>query len=110
MFKWLLTPLIAVVVTVAGVVLLFLAQTSLGWFAGDFDAICRTPDCALGVGLMLLAGAFAASCLAALVGVLVGVRFRHDPASRPAIRRGVMVSLCFLLVYLLECVVVWLVV
>nr|WP_228046430.1 hypothetical protein [Saccharopolyspora sp. HNM0983] len=103
-----LTPLIAFGATGAGVLALFFAQRALApSLVGGEWAICRTPDCLLGVGLWLVAGGFALLCASVIAGALAGFRVRERAAS---VRRGLIVAACCLVVYLAGSAVFWILV
>lgn len=101
----LLTPLIAFGATAVGVLVLFVVQRALtpSLIEGPW-AVCRAPDCLLGVGLWLIVGGFALLCASVLAGALAGIRVRERAAS---VRRGLLVAACCLFVYLLGSVVFW---
>jgi hypothetical protein len=104
----LLTPLVAFVGTLAGVCVLFFGQGALSpVLVGGPGAVCNTPDCALGVGLLLLAGGFVALCASVIASAVVSLRHRNDVGRRAALRRGLFVCLWCLLAYLAESIVVW---
>lgn len=101
----LLTPLIAFGATAVGVLALFFAQRALSpaLIAGPW-AVCREPDCVLGVGLWLIVGGFALLCASVIAGALAGLRVRERSTSA---RRGLLVAACCVLVYLVGSVVLW---
>ncbi len=103
----LLTPLAAVGTTLAGLLVLFYANSELAaHLIGGAGAVCRAPDCVLGAGLWLIVGGFLVLCAAMVVGIVLALRRRH-PTRRAALRRGLFVGLWCLLVYVVESVVVW---
>lgn len=105
---WLLTPLVAFAGTLVGAALLFFVQAELvPAVAGGFGALCGAPDCALGLGLMLIAGGFVALCASLIAGVVVGVRHRDDPDTQGSIRRGLLVCAWCLLGYLAVSLFAW---
>lgn len=105
---WLLTPLVAFGGTLAGVLLLFFGQSELvPAVIGGYGAVCGSPDCALGIGILLIVGGFLALCASMIAGAVVGVLRRHDVDSRAAIRRGAFVAVWCLLAYVAESVLVW---
>ncbi|MDA3626764.1 hypothetical protein [Saccharopolyspora oryzae] len=96
-----LTPLVAVTATVVGVLVLFFGQQALS--PKLVAALCPAPDCVLGVGLWLTAGAV----LAPLVSLVAGFAFpRRD---RP-ILRGLHIALWCVGAYLVESLALWLIV
>lgn len=103
----LLTPLAAFASTLAGVLALFFGQVQLvPVLAGGPGAICEHPDCALGIGIWLIVGGFAALCASMIVSTFVALRHRHPPV-KAALRRGVWVGLWCLLAYAVESATVW---
>ncbi|MGP4016301.1 hypothetical protein [Saccharopolyspora sp. 5N708] len=97
----LLTPLVAVVGTAVGVLVLFAAQRALApVLVGGPGAVCTAPDCVLGVGVWLIVGAVVAPC----VSLIAGAVFRHP--DRP-VRRGLFIALWCVLAYLVESIVLW---
>ncbi|MDR7301027.1 hypothetical protein [Haloactinomyces albus] len=108
---WLLTPLLAFGGTLLGVAVLFFGQTELvPALAGGYGALCGAPDCALGVGILLMAGGFLALCASMIAGIVLGVLHRHETAPRMAARRGVSACLWCLLGYAVASVLVWILV
>lgn len=108
---WLLTPLLAFVGTLAGVAVLFFGQTEfVPALAGGYGALCGAPDCALGIGILLIAGGFLVLCASVIAGIVLGVLRRHETDPRAAARRGVLVCLCCLLGYAVVSTLVWTVV
>ncbi|MBA8825350.1 hypothetical protein FHX42_002701 [Saccharopolyspora lacisalsi] len=104
---WLLTPLLAFSTTLAGVLVLFYGQSELvPALAGGVGALCRTPDCVLGLGLMLIAGGFLVLCASVVAGTVVGLVHREQSEARAAVRRGLFVALWCVLAYLVGSVVV----
>lgn len=106
----LLTPLVAFAGTLVGVFVLFFANEQLApVLSGGPGAICPAPDCALGAGIWLVFGGFAALCLSVFLSVLVALRHR-EPTRREAVRRGGFIVLWCLLAYVAESVVLWILV
>lgn len=106
----LLTPLVAFGGTLAGVLALFSLNSALApLLSGGPGAICPAPDCALGAGIWLVFGGFAAMCASVFVSVLIALRHR-EPSVRAAVRRGGFVVLWCLLGYVLESAVLWILV
>ncbi|WP_406692388.1 hypothetical protein REH65_11320 [Saccharopolyspora sp. ID03-671] len=92
--------LTALIGTAIGVGVLFFANSALSpLLLGGPGSTCPEPDCALGAGLWLIAGAVAVVLVAFLAGLL-------RPAEQP-VRRGLWIALWCTAVYLVESVVVW---
>lgn len=92
--------LTALAATAIGAGVLFFANSALSpVLIGGPGSTCPEPDCALGAGLWLIAGAVAVVLVAFLAGFL-------RPAERP-VRRGLWIALWCTVIYLLESVVVW---
>lgn len=66
---------------------------------GGPGSTCAQPDCALGAGLWLIAGAVVAILAALVAGLIFG--------AERAVRRGGLVALCCAGAYLVESIVVW---
>ncbi|MER7083622.1 hypothetical protein SAMN02982929_05590 [Saccharopolyspora kobensis] len=96
-----LTPLVAVAATVVGVLVLFFGQSALSLTL--VEALCPAPDCALGIGLWLMAGAV----LAPLISLIAGLLLRRS--DRP-VGRGLHIALWCVAAYLAESVVLWIIV
>ncbi|MFC7342244.1 hypothetical protein [Saccharopolyspora griseoalba] len=94
------TSLVAVVVTAVVVAALFALNRALSpVLIGGPGSTCPQPDCALGAGLWLIAGAVVAVLASLLTGLVFG--------AERAFRRGLVVALCCAGAYLLESAVVW---
>lgn len=105
---WLLTPLVAFAGTVIGVPVLFFAQARLlPLLAGGFSALCGSPDCGLGIGIMLIAAGFVVVCASFVAGWIVAIRHRRQAGRRGALRRGLLVCLWCLVAYAVASVAVW---
>ncbi|RRO19366.1 hypothetical protein EIL87_04500 [Saccharopolyspora rhizosphaerae] len=92
--------LTALAATALGAGVLFFLNSLLSpVLIGGPGSTCPEPDCALGAGLWLIAGAVAVVLVALLAGF-----FRRT--ERP-VRRGLWIALCCTAIYLLESVVVW---
>jgi hypothetical protein len=108
---WLATPFVAFTGTVVGVAALFLVQARLvPSMAGGYVSLCGAPDCGLGIGVMLIAAGFAMLCASFAAGWVVAIRHRGEEGRRGAVRRGVVVSLWCLGIYVVLSTAVWLVV
>ncbi|TWF93653.1 hypothetical protein [Saccharopolyspora dendranthemae] len=95
-----LAALTALLATAVGAGALLVANSALSpVLIGGPGSICPQPDCALGAGLWLIAGAVAVVLVAFLAGFL-------RAAERP-VRRGLWIALWCTLIYLLESVVIW---
>ena len=105
-----LTLLIAFCGTAAGVLALFSAQSALApLLIGGPGSVCPTPECAIGAGVWLIFGGFAALCASVIAGVVLALRNRGGPL-RDAVRRGLLVVLWCVLAYLAESIVLWILV
>ncbi|GAA2354845.1 hypothetical protein GCM10009854_36100 [Saccharopolyspora halophila] len=94
------TSLVAVVGTAVLVAVLFVVNRALApALLGGPGSTCPQPDCALGAGLWLIAGAVVAILAALVAGLVLG--------SERAVRRGLLVALCCAGAYLIESIVVW---
>lgn len=103
----LLTPLMAVATTLAGLIVAFFANSELApVLLGGSGAVCREPDCVLGAGLWLVIGGFVALCAAMIISVVLAL-VRRRPSRRIALRRGLFVGIGCLLAYVIESVVIW---
>ncbi|SFS94194.1 hypothetical protein [Saccharopolyspora flava] len=92
--------LTALIATAVGVGVLFFANSALSpVLLGGPGSTCSEPDCALGAGLWLIAGAVAVVLVAFLAGFLRSVE-------RP-VRRGLWIALWCTVLYLVESAVVW---
>lgn len=96
----LLAALTALLATAVGAGALLVANIALSpVLIGGPGSTCPEPDCGLGAGLWLIAGAAAVVLVAFLAGLL-------RAAERP-VRRGLWIALWCALIYLLESVVIW---
>ena len=95
-----LAALTALLATAIGAGALLVANSALSpVLIGGPGSICPQPDCGLGAGLWLIAGAVAVVLVAFIAGFL-------RAAERP-VRRGLWIALWCTLIYLLESVVIW---
>jgi hypothetical protein len=104
--SWLLTPLTGFAATLLAVLAIYYGET---WLVPALGGGCpeATPDCALGIGVQLIAYAFIAVCASAIAGPVVAVRHRGDPEPRSAVRRGLWVALGCAVGFVLLSVIAW---
>ncbi|APU13664.1 MULTISPECIES: hypothetical protein [Actinoalloteichus] len=108
---WSLVPLLAAPATVLGVVLLYFGQSALvPAVAGGVEGICGSPDCGLGIGVMLFLAGVASVLVALLLSVLLGrarARGGRELGLHLALRDAGAVTACVLLGYVIVSVLLW---
>ncbi|MBP2474217.1 hypothetical protein JOF53_003089 [Crossiella equi] len=105
---WLFTPLVAVLGTLAGVLVLYFGEAALvPWLAGPESPPCGQPDCVLGVGLQMTLAAVVVVLVALIAGLVLGHRRREGADRGTAVLRGFVVCGYCLLAYAIQSVVAW---
>ncbi|MGO1049503.1 hypothetical protein [Crossiella sp. CA198] len=105
---WLATPLVAVLGTLAGVLVLYFGEAALvPWLSGPGDPPCGQPDCVLGVGLQMMAAAVLLVLVAAVAGIWLGRRHRDTADRASAVLRGFVVCGYCVLAYAIQSVIAW---
>lgn len=105
---WLVTPLVAVLGTLAGVLALYFGEAALvPWLAGAGEPPCGPPDCVLGVGLQMMLAGVVVVLLAAGFGGWLGWRRRESADRAGAVLRGFVVCGYCLLAYAIQSVIAW---